>query len=92
MESLDLIKQKPPKSWWTPILVMVLIFVLANGLGTTLLVVGFGLFGGQPEVFDEKTASGALAALFGFLFPLLGIILYNRLVNKRSLRALGFAR
>lgn len=32
MESLDLIKQKPPKSWWTPILVMVLTFVLAGGI------------------------------------------------------------
>lgn len=91
MESLNLIKQRPGKTWWTPILVMILMFVLAGGLGTGLLMWGFSLISGQAA-FDEKTASGALAALFGFLFPLLGISLYNRLVNKRSLRALGFAR
>uniref|UniRef100_UPI0022E58482 hypothetical protein n=2 Tax=Ligilactobacillus agilis TaxID=1601 RepID=UPI0022E58482 len=62
MESLDLIKQKPPKSWWTPILVMVLTFVLAGGLGTGLLMWGFSLISGQAA-FDEKTASGALAAI-----------------------------
>ena len=91
MESLDLIKQKPPKSWWTPILVIVLMFVLAGGLGTGMLMWGFILISFQAA-FDEKTDTAALAAQLGFLFPLLGISLYNRLVNKRSLRALGFAR
>lgn len=84
--------KKPARTWWGPLIVVVILFLVAGGIGSTISALLFGLVTGQGFSFDTTTAAGGLGMMFGFLFPLCGLLLWNSKRDKRSVGALGMYR
>lgn len=87
-ETMQLIAARAPKAWWTPILVALLAFSASGALALVLVATILG----EPSNFKTSSISGTLTALFGFVLALMFLIAYNKFINKRSLRALGFKK
>ncbi len=83
MNSFILTKQKPPKNWITPILWGLFDFFIIQVLFLVPIYITFEFFEYNPKI-------ETIVLLFGFMYPLLGIFVINRYVNKRSIEALGF--
>lgn len=91
-KSLELMKQNPPKSWWSPILVVVITFLIVGSFSSIASVFIVSLITGEQLSVETTSISGSLGALFGFTASLIAILLWNKKKNKRSAESLGFTR
>lgn len=78
MNSLELLKEKAPKTWWTALLVVIL-YSFVQGFSQEVLL----------KLFINEPLSLALSA---FAMGLLFILLWVNLVEKNSVKTLGFHR
>lgn len=76
MSSLELLKKKPPKYWWTPILVVILYSVI-QGVSWQAFI--------SPFISDE-----IMGNLLSFSFGLIFILIWVKFIERHSLKTLGF--
>ncbi len=82
MNSFELTKAKPPKRWSTPLI-----------WAGILLAVGQIIAGFLAFILLGEAASGEwgmVVILCSFSLPLIGAMMLNKFLNKRSVEALGF--
>lgn len=93
MENFYYFKMNPPKSWWRPVLVVILMFVLLGGISTILFSSILALVTHENLTkITSDSLSSSLGSLYAFGFVLLGIIYWNRKIDHRPLQALGFVK
>ncbi len=87
MNSFELTKAKPPKHWITPILWGLFIFIVIKIIFSIPIYAMMYIIAGE---FTFSMSTQLIVELFTFAIPLIGIIILNRFLNKRSIEALGF--
>lgn len=93
MQNIHYFKENPPKSWWRPIVATFLVFALCGGVGSIPISILISIFTKESlSQVTENSISGELGSLFGFGFALIGIIYWNKRMNKRPIAALGFTK
>ncbi len=81
--SFELTKANPPQNWFTPFLWGVVLFFGAQ------FVFGAPMFIAAKSIMPGHIGE-MIAALFSFSFSIIGALLVNKYVNKRTVSALGF--
>ena len=93
MQNIHYFKENPPKSWWRPIVATFLVFALCGGVGSIPISILISIFTKESlSQVTENSISGELGSLFGFGFALIGIIYWNKRMNKRPIASLGFTQ
>lgn len=90
-KTLELMKEKPNKSWWSTLLVGAASFLLGQILFGILVAPLLGALTGEADVESMTSYAGSLTGLFSFGLSLFLLMAYNKKVNKRDHAALGFA-
>lgn len=90
MNSIDLVRENPPKSIKGAIIRVFLIFIVAQIL-STVVVAAYGILSGNGVNFENGDGISDLLMLYSFIFMIWGAI-YHTKRQKRSCLALGFRR